>query len=38
MKTKDCSNVQISLELLVSERTVAEIAHRVKRKMIKAVF
>ena len=38
MKARDCSNVEISLDMLISERTVAELARRVKRKMSKVTF
>ena len=38
LKAKDYSNVQISLEMLISERTVSELSKRVNRKMDKVAF
>ena len=37
MKAKDCTNIQIAMELNVSESTVAVIMRRVRTKIVKVL-
>lgn len=37
MKAKDCTNIQIALELNISESTVAVIMRRVRTKIVKVL-